>query len=164
MCQHRHRRTEWAPARRETAPRPPASTPDAPVRAGDADRERVIEQLRRHAAAGRLDAGELEARLDRVYAATYIHEAQAALAELPPEPVADARPRHPAQDTAWRPAAFAAAIVALIIVTSATGAWALWWLMWPIAMVLGPHRHRHHRRGAIAAWPGPLSGGPARRP
>jgi hypothetical protein len=82
MCHHRHRRTEWAPARRETAPRPPASTPDAPVRAGDADRERVIEQLRRHAAAG------VEARLDRVYAATYIHEAQAALAELPPEPVA----------------------------------------------------------------------------
>jgi hypothetical protein len=161
MCHRRHRSTEWAPARREPAAPPPASTPDAPLRAGDADRERVVEQLRRHAAAGRLDAGELEARLDRVYAATYIHEAHAALAELPPEPVADVRPpRHPAPDAAWRPAAFAAAIVALIIVTSATGAWGLWWLMWPIWMVLGPHRHRHHRRGGMG-W---LSAGPARRP
>jgi hypothetical protein len=154
MCHHhRHRSTEWALSPRETAaPRPPASTPDAPIRAGDADRERVAEQLRRHAAAGRLDAGELEARLDRVYAVPYVHEVQAALAELPPErePVAGPGPPRHAHDGAWRPAAFAAAIVALIIVTSATGAWALWWLMWPIAIVLGPHQRRHHGRRGIA--------------
>jgi hypothetical protein len=150
MCHHRHRSTEWAPPRRDTAAPPPVSTPVSPVRAGDADRERVVEQLRRHAADGRLDAGELEARLDRVYSATYVHETQAALAELPAEAGPGSRPQHPARDAGWRPAAFAAAIVALIIVTSVTGAWALWWLMWPIAMVLGPHHRRHQRRRGIA--------------
>lgn len=147
MC-HRSWSTFHEERRAETVSSRPRSTPQAPIRAGDGDRERVIELLRRHAAAGRLDADELATRIDRVYAATYVHEVDAALAELPPEPASE-RPREARAATeAWRPAAFVLAIVALVIVTSATGAWALWWLMWPLALVLGPGRYRRrwHQR------------------
>ena len=51
---------------------------DPKVRASDADRERIVEQLRRHAAEGRLTMDEFEERMSAAYEArTY-----GALAEL----------------------------------------------------------------------------------
>jgi hypothetical protein len=50
---------------------------------GDADRDQLVSVLREHYAAGRLSLDELQRRAELVYAAAYLDEAQAALAELP---------------------------------------------------------------------------------
>ena len=133
----------------ERAPTP-TDSPTGRVRAADADRERVVDALRRHAAAGRLDPDELGERIDRAYAARYVDEVQAVLAELPRdeppgEPRGAPRRRRP---VAAHAAPLVAAAAVLAVVTTLTGAWALWWLMWPIAMVLAPHKHPGARRRA----------------
>jgi hypothetical protein len=142
MCHHSHRRDRElegsAVRERFAAPAPPSG----PVRIGDADRERVVDLLRSHAAAGRLDTHELEERLERAYAARYGSDLQAVLAELPAAP-APARAQPP------RPGAIPApllplAIGALVALAAITGAWWLMWLIWPVVIVLGPRRH--HRR------------------
>ena len=61
------------------------------MRLSDADRERLVEALGRHAAEGRLEVDELEQRVAAVYKAQSREEAAAALADLPP--LADAAPR-----------------------------------------------------------------------
>lgn len=53
-------------------------------RAGDADRERLAAALGQHYAAGRLDIGELDRRLDIILRATDLDDAAATLADLPP--------------------------------------------------------------------------------
>jgi hypothetical protein len=53
------------------------------LRAGDADRERVAEVLRDAAAEGRLDLGELDERLSRVYAAKTYGELEPLVRDLP---------------------------------------------------------------------------------
>ena len=75
--------------------RTPVRTPEprGPIRAGDADRERVVEALRVHAGAGRIDADELERRIEAAYAATHLSDLDAVLAELPPLPRAATRAR-----------------------------------------------------------------------
>jgi hypothetical protein len=85
-------------------------------RLGDADRDRVAEALGRHFVDGRLDADGLGERVETLYAAEFLDEADALLADLPPLPAAAApapRPRrrwfagrHGEADTAqpgWRP-------------------------------------------------------------
>jgi hypothetical protein len=168
MCHHhryRHRHeayreptwSTWSapPAR---APEPPA--PAGPIRAGDADRERVVEALRMHAGAGRLDAAELERRIEAAYAATYVSDLDAVLAELPPLSRAGGSSRSPRRTAASggssRALALLAAIAALIVVTTLTGLYALWWLMWPIAVALHPHRS-HRRRRPAEAGPRPIA-------
>jgi hypothetical protein len=152
MCHH-HRHRQRYETRHEptwtTPPAPPVSR--GPIRAGDADRERVVEALRMHAGAGRLDAEELERRIEAAYAATYVSDLDAVLAELPSLPRTGARPsrRTGAVAAAARVPVLLAAIAALIIVTTLTGVYALWWLMWPIAVMLRPHRS--HRRPRPAA-------------
>jgi hypothetical protein len=53
------------------------------VRCSDADRERIAERLRTAAADGRLRMDELDDRLGGVYAARYLHELDALVADLP---------------------------------------------------------------------------------
>jgi hypothetical protein len=125
-----------------------APAPSGPVRVGDADRERVVELLRDHAVAGRLDADELEERLERAYAARYGAELQAALAELPTEAE---RRRPPARRSRPALALLPIALAALIAAAALSGAWWLLWLIWPLVIVLGPRRqHRQRRYGARA--------------
>jgi hypothetical protein len=122
-----------------------------PLRVSDADREGVVTLLRDHAAAGRLDADELEERLERAYGARYSSELEAVLAELPREPSPRrARERHPVRPSAPGFAAVPLAIGALITLAVITGAWWLMWLIWPVVMVLGPRRH-HHRGWPLSA-------------
>lgn len=52
-------------------------------RAGDADRDRVVEQLRRHHADGRLTAEEFQERMETALAARYVDELPPLLADLP---------------------------------------------------------------------------------
>jgi len=53
------------------------------TRASDAERERAMVVLRRHYAAGRIDADELERRVERATRASYRHELTALFADLP---------------------------------------------------------------------------------
>jgi hypothetical protein len=142
MCHHRsyHRHREHA-----VEPLATPAPPRGPVRVGDADRERVVELLRGHAGAGRIDADELEERLERAYGARYAADLELVLAELPPEP--EPR-RRPARRAAPPLPLFPVAIAALIVVAALTSAWWLLWLIWPLAVVLGPRRHYRHHRGA----------------
>ncbi len=66
---------------------------DPSLRASDADRERVAEQLRDHYAAGRLDDDELSSRLDAVYASRTTAELDRLLTDLPALPISPARRR-----------------------------------------------------------------------
>jgi hypothetical protein len=125
MCHHQTYRYRYAPAPRSIAQRP--------LRAGDADRERVVEDLRRGAAEGRLDAEELERRVEAVYAATYVHEAEAQVADLPVT-----RRDHPGAHAPAPPVlpVFLFALVLIAIAAAATGIWSLWLLAWPASRLL----------------------------
>jgi Domain of unknown function (DUF1707) len=77
------------------------------VRLGDADRERLIDQLKAHAVAGRLSTDELERRVG-VVAASETHEDVAeVLGDLPPLPGMARRPRRHGETAApepdWQP-------------------------------------------------------------
>jgi hypothetical protein len=133
MC-HRHHHYRYRDI--ETSAEPPATR--GPVRVGDAERERVVELLRQHAAAGRLEPDELEQRVESAYGARYGSDLQAVLAELP----AEREPRRPRRRA--KPAAplFPIAVAAVVAVAAVTSAWWLLWLIWPLAVVLGPRRYR----------------------
>jgi hypothetical protein len=59
----------------------------------EADRELLYETLARHAAAGRIDYGELERRIDAISAAETRDQAAAVMADLPPLPASSAGER-----------------------------------------------------------------------
>ena len=113
------------------------------LRASDGEREAVVETLRTNAAAGRLDAEELEQRLERVYATRTRAELVPIVADLPS--TAPPPPRAPREWPAIPPVIPIA--ILLLAIWALTGA-DYFWPMWPIgAMALGAVKHgRHHRR------------------
>src|SRR5436305_12217657 len=60
-----------------------AGVPDPNVRASDADRERIVEQLRQHTADGRLTMDEFEQRMTAAYAAKTYGELAQLTRDLP---------------------------------------------------------------------------------
>jgi uncharacterized protein DUF1707 len=92
---------------------------DAHLRAADADRERVAEQLESAHVEGRLDLAEFQERLGRCYAAKTFGELATIVADLPDR----SRPPQPRPDREGRrhPGVLVA-LVALLIVTSAASA------------------------------------------
>jgi len=70
------------------------------LRASDADRDAAVEALRTHARAGRLDADELEERIEKAYAAKMLSELAALQVDLPRLAV---RPHPPAERRHHRP-------------------------------------------------------------
>jgi Domain of unknown function (DUF1707) len=59
------------------------------MRVSDAERQRVIDELRRHCGAGRLDVDEYAARIERALAATTLVELDELLTDLPMVRIAD---------------------------------------------------------------------------
>jgi hypothetical protein len=121
------------------------------MRTSDAERESVVDVLREHAAAGRLDADELEERLGAAYAAQLRADLVPLVADLPvaaPEPAPAPRPRRP------RPQLQPLVMISVMLIAI----WALsgmgyFWPIWPIgAMALcalgggGYAPGRHHWR------------------
>jgi hypothetical protein len=123
------------------------------LRTSDAEREAVADVLREHAAAGRLDADELEERLGAAYGAQLRADLVPLVADLPvaapaPAPAPAARPRRP------RPQVPPLVMVSIMLIAI----WALsgmgyFWPIWPIgAMALsalaggGCARGRQHLR------------------
>jgi hypothetical protein len=115
----------------------PSPLPDPSLRASDADRERATTQLRDHAAAGRLDAEELDERLDRALTARTTGELAALTRDLPDEP-------GPRRDVERRRAlheagASLAPFLICVLIWAATGAGSFWpvWLLIPAAIGIG---------------------------
>jgi hypothetical protein len=113
------------------------------VLASDGERERVVEALRTHAAAGRLDAAELEERLDRAYGARLRAELVPLIADLPaPQPSQPRRPRAISPIVPVIPIA-----ILLVAIWALTGA-GYFWPMWPIGgILLTGLKHGHY------GWP-----------
>jgi hypothetical protein len=61
-----------------------AGTPDPGRLITEADRERLVARLREHYARGELELDELSRRVEVVLSATYLDQATAAVADLPP--------------------------------------------------------------------------------
>jgi hypothetical protein len=59
------------------------------MRASDSDRQRTIDELRRHCAAGRIDVDEFAARIEAVHAAVTMEDLDAIRADLPMMRVAE---------------------------------------------------------------------------
>ncbi|RBY77177.1 hypothetical protein DQ238_15975 [Geodermatophilus sp. TF02-6] len=85
------------------------------MRAGDADRQRVVERLGRNLAEGRLTVGEYDERAARAHAAVHLDELPPLLADLPAEPPPARRAPGP---PAWAPRAAVAVLVAMVLVWS----------------------------------------------
>jgi hypothetical protein len=62
-----------------------SDTSDHRIRAGDADRDRVVEALRKHHEAGRLAPEEFNERMEAALLARYLDELPPLLADLPSE-------------------------------------------------------------------------------
>jgi len=86
------------------------------MRAGDADRTSVVEQLGRHLGAGRLDVSEFDERVIRAHAAVYLDELPPLLADLPSDhPPARSPGRPPARRD--RAASIAVPIFLAVVIT-----------------------------------------------
>ena len=62
------------------------------IRAGDKDRQRVVEQLGTHFGEGRLTVQEFDERVVRAHASVYLDELPALTADLPRDPEPHSRP------------------------------------------------------------------------
>ncbi len=66
------------------------------MRAGDRDRQRVVEQLGKHFGEGRLTVEEFDERVVRAHASVHLDELPALTADLPRDPEPHRRPSRPA--------------------------------------------------------------------
>jgi hypothetical protein len=142
------------------------------VRAGDDDRQRVMELLQAHYVAGRLSSGELEERVERALAARTLADLDGLLADLPrPQPAAGERSArgHAATqlgrgchggDTSFRAHATSYLLVMALLVTIwlLTSPGGYFWPVWPMlgwGVGLASHglaaRGRDARRARLAA-------------
>jgi hypothetical protein len=87
------------------------------VRASDDDRQRVIDALQRHTAAGRLTLDEFAERAGTVFAAKTLQELTLATADLPTDPTAE-DDRH-AANARQLAIAFAVAVMVVVLLAIA---------------------------------------------
>jgi Domain of unknown function (DUF1707)/2TM domain len=118
----------------------PGPEPREPrLRASDADRERTVEQLRRHHAEGRLDMDEFSERMERAYEAKTLAELDELMSDLPREaaPAAVAGRRIADRGGRMRQAFYRNLTSYLSVNAMLVGIWAFsgrgyFWPIWPI--------------------------------
>jgi Domain of unknown function (DUF1707) len=121
------------------------AVPDPRIRAADADRDRVVDQLREHHAAGRLDVEEHHERMERALSAKTFGDLDALMADLPridhqPRPAVVSRTRNLSSrnrnlSSVAPKMAFAAVVLAGYVVSGAlTGFW--WIPAWLLILVI----------------------------
>ena len=66
-----------------------SNTMPAPMRISDTERQRTIDELRRHCAAGRIDVDEYAERIEKVMGATTLEDLDSVLHDLPMLRIAD---------------------------------------------------------------------------
>jgi len=134
-----------------------------PIRASDADRERVAERLRRAAGEGRLLTEELEERLERLFSSRTYHELDAIVADLPGRRHPRPRMRGALVPAAALVAVLATVAVAAAVIFIATGViagWLLWLVVawWFFGARRGRRSGRHRgayrggHRGGCGSW------------
>ena len=137
MCgssRHRRDRVEHRAERRGYEKPDRGSEHSSPeMRASDEDRERVVEMLRDHGAAGRLSTEELEQRTDAALHATTHGDLDALLRDLPH--LGDARRAEHKRERARREFAehartYAMVMVLLVAIWALTGM-GYFWPVWP---------------------------------
>lgn len=127
---------------------------DTATRASDTERDEVVRRLSEHAAAGRLEATELDERVAAALAARTRGELAVVESDLPhpaPEPAAQPKPRRsgrrlrPATPPRGELAAYLSVMALLVAIWALTGAgyfWPVWpALGWGVAL-MGPGGHR----------------------
>ena len=85
------------------------------IRAGDKDRQRIVETLGVHLGEGRLRVDEFDDRVARAHAAVYLDELPALRVDLPAAPAPVARPRGRVE---WTPQIAIALLMAVIMTWS----------------------------------------------
>ncbi|HEX6254901.1 MAG TPA: DUF1707 domain-containing protein [Euzebyales bacterium] len=119
---------------------------DGHVRASDAERDRVIEVLHRHAADGRLTMTEFEERVGEAYAAVTRADLEPVLRDLPALPTLASppsgprRPRRRLSDAVDGRMIGVAVVMATLVVLAVTDAWWMWWIVFPLMGIFGKHR------------------------
>jgi hypothetical protein len=119
MCRSTHRSP--GPAARR------AAVPPDDQRVGDADRDVVVARLREHAAVGRLDLDELEARVERAHRAVLGADLRAVDLREDPRVAAERRRREVREHAAQ----YLAVMALLVLIWALTGAGAFW-PVWPM--------------------------------
>ena len=130
MCWQRHDQLDWSAEERWQPP------PRTDLRVSDADRQVVVDNLRRHTTEGRLTLEEFEERVDEALRARTDAELRVAMRELPSSPSRErAGLRLPV-----RPGLIAACVVALLVVAGH------WWVLIPAAFFVfgGCGHHTSH--------------------
>jgi fatty acid desaturase len=98
------------------------------LRASDAERELVVEELRAHAGDGRLDLEELEERTSAALAAKTVADLRAVKADLPPR--RSRRPARASEDFRSHLRVFVAVQLLLVAIWALTGM-GYFWPIWP---------------------------------
>ena len=139
----------WPPPYNSMEPRP---TQNAPLRIGDAERDRAIAALGDHFAAGRLNAEEFEQRVDQAIKARFNSDLEPLFVDLPRtvEPTMDSRSHH-RQDAhlAWSPVVWFAPLIVICAVVAAvilSAPWLVWMFLWAF-LITGFFRHRRRHFG-----------------
>jgi len=123
---------------------------DANLRAGDAERERIGERLRKSHAEGRLEMHEFQQRLERCYQAKTLGDLRELVGDLPRQNEPHERrllewfrPRR------WRLGSLAPVLIALIAISAATGHH-VFWLWIPLVFLFSRVSPWQRRRWAGA--------------
>ncbi|MGY1811120.1 DUF1707 domain-containing protein [Blastococcus sp. SYSU D00669] len=119
------------------------------MRAGDADRSRVVERLGRHLGEGRLTVPEFDERVARAYAAVHLDELPPLTADLPEDPPSAERApvrRRPAA-AAWGQPAVVQLLLVLVALWSVAAIAAGVPPVLPLLLGFLLLRQRRHRGG-----------------
>jgi Domain of unknown function (DUF1707) len=121
--------------------RSPSNQVPPTLRASDADRERLVDELNEHAVAGRLDTDELEDRLHSAYAARTTSELEALRRDLPVTPRQTAlthaqRRSHLTRRMIQEAGGSLGAFILCTIIWAASGAHGQFWPVWILIVVV----------------------------
>ncbi len=117
----------------------------ATLRASDADRDQIIDRLRKASAEGRLAVRELEQRVATALRARTFAELDATVSDLPGSRLVEPRsaPRHAVRTVKAHPALLLVAIpLALVAVATLVAITVLWSTLVLVVFLLGHGRHR----------------------
>lgn len=106
---------------------------DPNIRAGDEDRERIADRLRKSHAAGRIDLGEFQERLERCYQAKTFGDLGELVRDLPRQD----EPTQARSSWSWRLrlGPLVPILVALVVLSAAMGHHHASWLWIPVLFV-----------------------------